>query len=59
MSFEHKPTLRDVRSWLCGPCATQFDATIKAALRANQDVTKVEIKPCPECDKKLAGLAAN
>jgi hypothetical protein len=47
------------RGWLCTTCTAQLDATILAALRAKQDVTKVEIKPCPECDKKLAGLLAN
>jgi hypothetical protein len=56
---EREKRLRDVRGWLCTTYTAQLDATILAALRAKQDVTKVEIKPCPECDKKLAVMLAN
>lgn len=61
-------TLRAVRNKLCPICAANLDAALRAkvetAMRDNlvdvaAAVSSIEIKPCHECDEKLAGLLAN
>jgi hypothetical protein len=61
-------TLRAVRDKLCPICAANLDAALRAkvetAMRDNlvdvaAAVSSIEIKPCHECDEKLAGLLAN
>lgn len=61
-------TLRAVRDKLCPICAANLDAALRAEVETPMRdnlvdvaaaVSCIEIKPCHECDGKLAGLLAN